>query len=223
MNDVIIVIATHPDDETLGAGGSLFRFKKEGAEIHWLILTAAFTEQGYAPDLVAKRDLEIQKLAALYAFDGVHRLNYPTTRLTEIPRGEIISAISSIFQKVKPSKVILPFYGDVHSDHRVGFECGYACTKVFRYPSIKNIWMMETSSETDFGLPGAHNAFIPNVFVDISDFIDNKEQAFHVFDSEMGQHPFPRSIENLRALAINRGAAAGVKYAEAFMHVKSII
>ncbi|MEC7865992.1 MAG: PIG-L family deacetylase, partial [Pseudomonadota bacterium] len=38
MNKVL-VISPHPDDETLGCGGTLIRHKKEGDEIHWLIMT----------------------------------------------------------------------------------------------------------------------------------------------------------------------------------------
>ena len=38
----------------------------------------------------------------------------------------------------------------------------------------------------------------------------------------MKKHPFPRSAENLKALATFRGATAGVRYAEAFMILKEI-
>ena len=38
MNKVL-VIAVHPDDETLGCGGTLLRHKDEGDEIYWLIVT----------------------------------------------------------------------------------------------------------------------------------------------------------------------------------------
>jgi hypothetical protein len=43
-----------------------------------------------------------------------------------------------------------------------------------------------------------------------------------VFSSEMGEHPFPRSEKNIEALAIYRGATAGVKYAEAFQVIKQL-
>jgi hypothetical protein len=43
-----------------------------------------------------------------------------------------------------------------------------------------------------------------------------------LYKGEIKEHPFPRSEDNLRALATFRGAAAGVKYAEAFMVLKEI-
>ena len=219
----IVVIATHPDDETYGAGGSLMRFKAEGAEIHWLIVTNVHTEHGWSSEVVVNRQKEIKKVANAFSFDGVYNLNYPTTKLDEISRGNLISVISKVFVKVKPTHLILPFYGDPHSDHRIAFECAYACTKSFRYPYLKNIWMMGVISETDFGLPGAQNAFLPNILVDISNHIDSKINALKIFKSELGEHPFPRSVSNIKALATTRGAQAGCNYAEAFMNVKTII
>ena len=43
-----------------------------------------------------------------------------------------------------------------------------------------------------------------------------------VFESEIAEHPFPRSERNLRALATLRGATAGCEYAESFMLLKDI-
>lgn len=80
---------------------------------------------------------------------------------------------------------------------------------------------MEIVSETDFGKP--QNPFVPNFFVDISEYMEQKIDAVNLYDTELGQHPFPRSIKNIEALATVRGAAAGVEYAEAFRMIKCII
>lgn len=221
--DRIVVIGTHPDDETYGAGGSLLRFKAEGAKIFWLIITNVHTEHGWSKKIVDNRQKDIQKSAKFFGYDKVINLDYPTTKLDELPKGEIIGAISKAFNEIKPTHVILPFYGDPHSDHRITFECAYACTKVFRYSFIKNLWMMEVPSETDFSLPGEPFNFNPTVFVDITAFLDKKIKALSIFESELGKHPFPRSEENVKAIATIRGAQAGVVYAEAFVNIKSII
>ena len=52
--------------------------------------------------------------------------------------------------------------------------------------------------------------------------IDKKIEIMRVFKSEISKHPFPRSIQNIKALATFRGATAGVKYAESFMLLKEI-
>jgi LmbE family N-acetylglucosaminyl deacetylase len=82
--------------------------------------------------------------------------------------------------------------------------------------------MIETLSETEFSLSTHGDSFVPNVFVDISKFLDKKIEIMNVFKSEMGEHPFPRSENNIRSLATLRGATAGCKFAESFMLIKSI-
>ena len=136
---------------------------------------------------------------------------------------ELISKISKIVNIVKPNIIYLPFKGDVHSDHRKIFEATFSCTKSFRYPFIKKIYMIEVLSETEFSLSTKDESFIPNVFVDISEYMDKKIEDMNVYKSEMGSHPFPRSEKNVRALATFRGATANCDYAESFMLLKEIL
>ena len=44
----ILAIAPHPDDETLGCGGTLYKHKAEGDEIYWLIVTGISEDTGWA-------------------------------------------------------------------------------------------------------------------------------------------------------------------------------
>ena len=221
MNKVL-VLAVHPDDETLGSGGTLLKHKAKGDEIHWLIATEIKECEGFAKELVEERNREIEKVAELYGFDSVNRLEFSTMRVDEYSMSELIGKISKVFQKIQPDIVYLPFKSDVHSDHRKIFEAAYACTKTFRYPFIKKIYMMETLSETEFAPALKEDSFIPNVYVDISEFFEKKLEIMRIFKTELGDHPFPRSEKNLKALATLRGATAGCKYAEAFMLLKEI-
>ena len=82
--------------------------------------------------------------------------------------------------------------------------------------------MMETLSETEFAPSTKEDSFIPNVFIDISNYIDRKIDIMKVFESEMGDHPFPRSERNIKALATYRGASSNCNYAESFMLLKEI-
>lgn len=80
--------------------------------------------------------------------------------------------------------------------------------------------MMETPSETDFAY--FEDAFKPNYFVDISDYIDKKVEIAKIYKSEILEHPFPRNERNIRAYATIRGAVIGTDSAEAFVLVKAI-
>ena len=221
MNKVL-VLAVHPDDETLGCGGTLLKHKANGDEIHWLIATEIKESEAFTKEMVKKRKSEIKKVALSYGFDSVNELGLFTMRVDEYSMSELISKISKVFKRIKPNIVYLPFKSDVHSDHRKIFEAAYSCTKVFRYPFIKKIYMMETLSETEFAPSVKEDSFIPNVYVDISKFFEKKLEIMRIYESELGTHPFPRSEKNLKALATLRGATAGCEYAESFMLLKEI-
>jgi LmbE family N-acetylglucosaminyl deacetylase len=210
-----IVIAPHPDDETLGVGGTLLRRKNEGSQVAWVVVTNISVEAGWSSEEVQKREEELQQIAEMYRFDEVYSLNFLSTQLDAIPLSEIIGALSDVFTSFAPKEVFLPHSSDIHSDHRVVFNAVAAGTKWFRHPSIRRVLAYETLSETDFGL-NASLGFKPNVFVDITDFIDKKIQAANVYASELGKFPFPRSPEAIRALASVRGATSGFQAAEAF-------
>ncbi len=222
MNKVL-VIAVHPDDETLGCGGTLLKHKARGDKIHWLIATKLYKAENFDMDRIKEREEEIEKVALSYGFDSVNRLNIPTMRVDEYSMSELIGKISKIFKKIQPDTVYLPFKSNIHSDHRKIFEAAYSCTKTFRYPFIKKIYMMETLSETEFAPGTKEDSFIPNIFSDITPFFEKKLEIMRIYKSEIGEHPFPRSEENIRALAVLRGAAAGCGYAESFMLLKEIL
>ena len=218
----ILVIAVHPDDETLGCGGTLLKHKANGDEIHWLIATDIKESEGYGISTIKKRNKEITKIEDLYGFTSVNKLGLSTTKVDTYSMSVLVSKISSVIDRIKPDIIYLPFKGDVHSDHKYIFDAAYSCTKVFRYPFIKKIYMMETLSETEFSLSTKEDSFVPNVFVDISEYMDRKIEAMKIYESEMGDHPFPRSERNLRALATYRGATSRCNYAESFMLLKEI-
>jgi len=217
----ILVISPHPDDETLGAGGSIARAKKEGHEVYWLNITGISEQEGFSQGVVKEKEQQIEKVNCFFEFNDMCDMKLPTTKLDLIPCGEGIGYVSNYINKVKPEVILLADYNDAHSDHRCVFEWLHASTKIFRYPFIKYILAMEILSETNFGLP--NNPFIPNVYVDISDYLDTKLQALSIYKNEIGEHPFPRSLESVKALACLRGTEAGVKYAEGFRLIKAIV
>jgi Uncharacterized proteins, LmbE homologs len=223
MKKRILVIAVHPDDETLGCGGSLLRFKQEEHSINIIFVTAMTKEMGYSMEQINSRKKEIQMVCDEYGFESVYELGFPAGSLEEVPKSDIIKKMKVPFEKIKPEIVFLPYAGDPQKEHYVTFETAYSLTKIFRYPSIKEILVMETPSETDFSSNIDANHFIPNYFIDISNFLDKKLETMSIYKSEIGEHPFPRSNENIKAWATVRGAQAGVKYAEAFMLIKKIV
>jgi len=218
----VIIISAHPDDETLGAGGTILKHKENGDEVHWLIVTNIFESEGFSNERVLSRKQEIEEVSKLYSFNKVYNLGYPTMKLNDTILFELVNKISHIFQELEPEIIYVMNRSDAHSDHRIVFDAVMSCTKSFRYPFIKKVLMYECLSETEFAPILPERVFQPNYFVDISDFLNKKIEIMKIYDSELGEHPFPRSIKNIEALALYRGATAGVNYAEAFQLIKFI-
>lgn len=216
----IVVVSPHPDDESLGAGGFIIKHKKAGDQVFWINITDIEENQGWGNTFVKRRKQQIELICDYYRFDGFFNLKFTPTTLENINKGEIISAFGRCIQEISPDWLVLPNPEDAHTDHLVTYESCMACTKVFRYPSIKKVMTMEIISETDFSKSG--KAFSPNYFVDISDCIDEKLEALKIYDTELGEPPFPRSLEAVKALALLRGGTAGCQYAEAFRIIKEI-
>ena len=218
----IVVISAHPDDEILGVGGTLLKHKKNGDKIYWLITTNIFENQGFSKQRISSRQKEIKKISEALSVEKVFMLNYPTMSLSTSTLIEMVPKISKIFTEIEPEIVYCLNRSDAHSDHRITFDAVMACTKSFRYPFIKQVLMYECISETEFAPQLPEKVFTPNYFVDISSFLEEKINLMKVYNSELGEHPFPRNLKNIKALATFRGATVGVEYAEAFQLIKYI-
>lgn len=210
-----LVVAPHADDEILGCGGTLLRRQAEGGELAWLIVTDMSEQAGFSARAVARREAEITRVTEAIGFSRVFNLQLPPAGLDHVPMKDIVARFSTAFQEFMPEEVLLPHRNDVHTDHRIAFDAAAACSKWFRFPSVSRVLAYETLSETEFGL-AANGAFLPNFFVDVSDYLERKLEIMGIYESEMGEFPFPRSVEAMRALAVLRGAASGFRAAEGF-------
>jgi len=250
MEDILI-LAIHPDDETLGAGGTILRHKAEGQRLHWLIVTSMYySDQEGRPTtinhkgqitllpegcrlpkntplfnekLVKQRGQEILSVSQAYSFDSITELFIPTATVADQDEIYLVTKASNEVERIRPNTVYMPFYGDIHGDHRAAFSILYSCVKSFRYPFIKNVYLMETISETEYAMPGQGFQFAPNRFVCIDEWFEKKISICKIFASEMSKHPMPRSEECIHAQAVLRGSFAQCRYAEAFMVVREIV
>ena len=219
----ILVVAPHPDDETLGCGGAILRHVSEGDQVYWLIVTSMYEEQGFAASKIEARKSEIEQVADRYQFSETYSCGFAATKLDELARKQLVEKIAQVFTEVEPNTVYLPYRLDAHSDHTVVFDVVASCTKSFRYPYLKRVRAYETLSETEFGIRPENSGFHPNLFIDISKYLQTKLDILSLYEGELGEHPFPRSIETVRAQATLRGSVAGCTAAEAFMTLREII
>ena len=204
----ILIIAPHPDDEILGCGGTLHKFRNK--KIYWMILTKMSDTKIYTKKKITDREKEIRKVAKYLNIKNIINLNFEAANFKDL-----IMKMSNEIKKIEPDTIFSPFLHDAHSDH---FFCTYALNhilKTFRYPFIKQCYLYETLSETNQNYV-KKSFFRPNVYFNISKNLQTKLKLVKIYKSEIKKHPFPRSIEAIKALAILRGSESGYKYAESF-------
>ncbi|WP_434304824.1 PIG-L deacetylase family protein [Clostridium botulinum] len=218
----VLVISVHPDDETLGCGGTILKHIQNQDEVFWLIMTDVFEKYGYSQKEVSSEHELVEKVDKAYGFKCRYNLELPAGNIHLINFQEIVIKISGIINKIKPDIIYMPNRSDIHTDHQIAAKAILSCTKSFRYPFIKQVLMYECVSETDAAPALIESAFIPNAFSDISDYVDKKVKILELYSQEIGEVPFPRSVENIKALARYRGCSVNKLYAEAFMMIKYI-
>lgn len=209
----ICVISVHPDDETLGCGGTILKYLSKGDEVHCILVTKGNKEQQYLWN----------KVAESFQFTSVTELEFPELELMDISLNTLIPPISKSINVIQPQILIIPNRSDAHSDHKAIYNAVASCTKAFRYPFIEQVMMMEVISETDFALQLPENQFIANFYVDITDQFQRKLEILKLYESELLPYPLTRNLSTMEALNRYRGSQINAEYAEAFMNLKTII
>lgn len=217
----VLVIAPHPDDEILGCGGTMLRLVAEGADVSVAIVTKG-QEPQFPAEMVAGIRAETKAAHALIGISETHYLDLPAAALDRMSATELNGALAKLVQDVQPDTLFLPFVGDIHTDHQLTFLAAMVAARPRHANAPRRIYAYETLSETNWYAPGITPAFVPNVFIDISETLERKLDAFRCFESQVREFPDERSIEAIRALAIMRGASMYRKAAEAFMLVRQI-
>lgn len=217
----VLVLAPHPDDEVLGVGGTMARLASEGAEVTVAILTRgtppAFTEE--VARQTRNEALEAHRLLGVK--DSVF-LSLPAARLDTVPHSEVNGQLIELYRSIRPDTVFVPFNGDIHLDHQLFFLSAMVAARPNSDFSPRVLYAYETLSETNWNAPYLTPNFVPNVFVDITGFLDAKLEAMRRYASQIKPFPHERSAESLQALATLRGSTVGIHAAEAFVLLREV-
>lgn len=163
----VLVVAPHPDDETLGCGGTTARLTDRGATVTLLMVTDGGATQG-APVSTAEvariRRAEATRAAEVIGADP---------RFLALPDGEVRSVIDELtialkdaIEELRPEVVFAPWLLDGHSDHRAVADALAAAIEKLEGGVAPEIWGYETWT-----------ALIPNRIVEITSVIERKREA----------------------------------------------
>ncbi len=221
----ILIIAAHPDDEVLGCGGTIARLAQEGNEVYTLILGEGITsrddqrncEKNSAALEALKGDAD--KANSILGVKALTMFNLPDNRFDTVPMLDIVKTIEREIVKTAPDTVYTHYSQDLNIDHRITYNAVLTACRPKEESSVKKIYSFEIPSSTECSYPCT---FSPNVFVDINKTKDKKLEALKAYKSELMNMPHPRSEEYVTSLAIVRGGASGLKFAEAFEAIRII-
>lgn len=215
----ILVIAPHPDDETLGAGGTIAKCSSLGHQVSVLIVSGHLPPI-YSRDMYETTVREAKKAFEILGVSDYSFLEVPATFIGNEPIHVLNEKIAAVVRKVKP-EIVLCCYPDRHIDHRLIFESVMVATRpVGEGTGIDLVAAYETLSETHWNAPHIEPNFVPNWVVDISDQIHKKLQALACYASQVTEFPGSRSVEAVEALGKFRGTQAGFAFGEAFHVVR---
>lgn len=217
----ILVIAPHPDDEIIGVGGTIAKKVSEGHNVYVCIVTKG-CEPLFKQMFVEQGRSEAKKADKLLGVKETIFLDFPAVMLEKVPRYKLNEAIAQVIQELQPEEVYIPHRGDMQIDHQMVVDAAMVGLRPKYNYVVKRIYAYETLSETGWNIPNVVNEFIPTVYEDITETMEDKITAMKFFESQLAEFPNARSIEAIEALAKFRGATVNVKNAEAFSLIREI-
>lgn len=223
----VLVVSPHCDDETIGMGGTIARHAAEGDDVFVYVVTGHGEGRPY-PMFKEENVKRVRGEAA----QACEKLGVKDLIFTDVAAAGVSmqapwylnKIISDTVISIQPDVLYVPFLFDLHKDHR---EIFHALSVTWRSSSstgrqIKAIYCYEVQSETHWNFPYVESGFLPNHWVDISDYLEQKIEALQFYKSQVREPPDARSIEAIRSLAVWRGSLQGMHAAESFVAVRTL-
>lgn len=215
------VIGAHPDDELLGAGGTLARHVLAGDEVH-AIIVADGAGSRYPAELAATLEKQAHRAAEVIGFASLQLLSLPDQRLDTLPLIELTQRLEGVLDEIDPSIVYTHFPGDVNADHGLVARCAWTACRPYGRPRVHKFAVFETPSSTEWAWPMSGTELRPNLFVDVTDTLETKIAAMECYETELRDYPHPRSSRALRERAAYWGSHVGRPAAEPFAVLREV-
>lgn len=224
----VLVLAPHADDDVLGCGGLMASLARRGAQVH-VVYASVDGSRHYGlagTTTYEERVAEIEEVSRLLGFS--YEIAYPDKglmmQLDTVPRRELVDRYQDAMDERRPDVLLLPSGADYDHDHVAVFAAGFAAARpipeqfgkrlvphVLAYEMTKIQWAAEPLPRST----GYHEL--------TEEELETKQQAIACYRTQFRVSPHIRSPESVTALAVVRGAEVGVRYAEAFQVLRTLI
>lgn len=223
----VLVVAAHPDDEILGAAGTMAMHARAGDHVSILILGGGEESRG-AP----RADAEAAKASLAHAAHeaagvvGAELLavqDLPDNAFDSVPLLKIVKLVEAFLERTDPDAIYTHHAGDLNIDHQLTCRAVITGSRA-QGGRTPDIYSFEVRSATDYGdaLPSLV-PFRPNVWrVLDAEAVAAKMLALKAYSNEMRAWPHSRSMRAVQALLEHRGAQVGVPAAEALMLLRQV-
>lgn len=218
----ILIIAAHPDDEVLGCGATAARFAREGHTVVPVIVCENATVR-YEPEMQNYLESCAQKSAEILGISEPVFLGMPDQKLDTYSSLEMAQTLEKVIKEHKPEIIFTHHGGDINKDHQVLFEATLVAVRPTPANGVRTVFTYETVSSTEWAAPGYYAKFSPNTFYDVSNTMELKLKAFSEYTSEVKEYPHPRSVEGLELKAKDWGSQVGMRAAEAFQLIRTLV
>jgi LmbE family N-acetylglucosaminyl deacetylase len=158
----VLVVAPHPDDETLGCGGLIARCADRGTPLHVVFVTDGGASHPNSPTWPRER---LARCRAAEAGEALRRLGAGSAVRTFLglpdaampPPGsaahrQAVSAVAAVARESAPALAVLPWRRDPHADHRGAWTLAMAAlAEAERAPEVLEyaIWLDELGAPED--------------------------------------------------------------------------
>ena len=216
-----LVIAPHPDDESLGCGGTIALLRQRGFAVHVLFVSDGTGSHPNSPAYPADRLRQLREseaLAALQLLDvSPENATFMRQKDTQVATphsagfADAIDFVREVVDRVRPTTVLVPWRRDPHRDHRASWQIlNGAVAQLSSPPRVLEylIWLWELGSEAD--MPGRNEMIVWRVPIDsvmaqrdraiaahrsqVTRMIDDDPTAFYLSPELLTHFDAPREL-----------------------------
>jgi len=188
-----LIIAPHPDDESLGCGGLIALLAQAKQPVHIAVISDGSASHpgsiAYPPDVLRRlRESETICAARLLGVEPCH-VTFLRIKDTLVPHPgsndfhDAVDAVRRLIDRVKPDTIVLPWRRDPHSDHRATWHtCMHAVRPVKSRPRTIEypVWIWDLGVPSDAPAAGEMTGWR----LDVSNVLEQKRAAIHAHRSQ---------------------------------------
>ena len=221
MNNIVLIVAAHPDDEVLGCGGTIAKHINKGDKVHVVFMTNGVGSRNTSSKEIQERQQAAKNAANILGVSSTQQFDFPDNKMDTVALLDVVQLIEEVIEKLQPEIIYTHHAGDLNIDHQITHKAVITACRPQPDFCVKEIYAFEVLSSTEWQTPGVLH-FSPNVYIDITKFIDIKKKTLKIYSEEMRQPPHSRSVDNVLRINALRGNSIGVNYAEAFILLRFI-